>query len=264
MIESIYVLSGYALQQHGTHGKDMRKHLIVLSLLLIILLVWPHHIYAEFYKYVDKDGVLRFVDEPGKIPPEHRESIKSYQEKHDRLSEDEKSTLLEKERREEIRLQEEQLAEEEYLRLQEETENRRNTSQRKELEPKGIETPVVIQGNHVLVPVVLGYEENEVEALLLLDTGASIIAIHQEIVAPLHITESKTARAQIASGKIVRFKLVNLSYIQIGPYRMENVAAGIIKHQGPNVQHNGLLGMNILRNLRYSVDYKKQVIRWNP
>ena len=82
----------------------MRKHLLVLSLFLIILLIWPHHLYAEFYKYVDKDGVLRFVDEPGKIPPEHRESIKSYQEKHDRLSEDEKSRLIEIEHREAMRL----------------------------------------------------------------------------------------------------------------------------------------------------------------
>ena len=242
----------------------MRKHLLVLSLFLIILLIWPHHLYAEFYKYVDKDGVLRFVDEPGKIPPEHRESIKSYQEKHDRLSEDEKSRLIEIEHREAMRLQKEQLAEEKHLKIQEETESRRNPPKKNEPEAKGIETPVVIQGNHVLVPVVLGYEENEVDALLLLDTGASIIAIHQEIAAPLNITESKTARAQVASGKSVRFKLVNLSYVQIGPYRVENVAAGIIKRHGPKVRYNGLLGMNILRNLQYAVDYQKQVIRWNP
>ena len=88
----------------------MRKQRIGLSLLLIIFLVWPHHIYAEFYKYIDKDGVLRFVDEPGKIPPEYRENIKPYQEKYDRLSGEEKSTLLEKERQEEMRRQEEQLA----------------------------------------------------------------------------------------------------------------------------------------------------------
>ena len=75
---------GFKLQQHGEpQDKDMRKQCIGLSLLLIIFLVWPHHIYAEFYKYIDKDGVLRFVDEPGKIPPEYRENIKPYKEKYE-------------------------------------------------------------------------------------------------------------------------------------------------------------------------------------
>jgi hypothetical protein len=39
------------------------------------------------------------------------------------------------------------------------------------------ETPVIIKGNQVLVPVTLGYGSKKTEALLLLDTGASIITL---------------------------------------------------------------------------------------
>jgi hypothetical protein len=43
------------------------------------------------------------------------------------------------------------------------------------------ETKVFIKGNQVLVPVTLGYDSKEAEALLVLDTGASITVLHQEI-----------------------------------------------------------------------------------
>ena len=49
------------------------------------------------------------------------------------------------------------------------------------------ETPVIIKGNQVLVPVTLGYGSKKTEALLLLDTGASIITLFQEIFEQLAI-----------------------------------------------------------------------------
>jgi len=43
------------------------------------------------------------------------------------------------------------------------------------------ETQVIIRGNQVLVPVILGYRGRQTEALLLLDTGASITVLYQDI-----------------------------------------------------------------------------------
>jgi hypothetical protein len=40
------------------------------------------------------------------------------------------------------------------------------------------------------------------------------------------------------------------------------VNAGIIKYKGPRVPYNGLLGMNFLRGLDFSIDYENKLIIW--
>ena len=120
----------------------------------------------------------------------------------------------------------------------------------------------MIKGNHVLVPVVLGYQGHEIETVLLLDTGATIIALHQKTADRLNINHSKIAKAQVAGGKMVRFKLARLDYVKVGPHKMGNVQIGIFKYTGPRVSHNGLLGMNFLKNIKYTIDYKNRSIMW--
>jgi len=236
---------------------------LILSFMLSLCFAAGHDSRAEIFKYIDKDGTLRFVDDPAKIPPAYRQSAERYPETDDHLSREEKQILLERERERETERQAEATAEpqteenppslDQILGLEENTQEASET-----------ETRVLISGNHVLVPVTLGYEENEVEALLLLDTGSTIITLHQKLADQMNIEASRVARAQVAGGKVVRFKLARLSYIQVGPNRMENVQVGIINHRGPRVDFRGLLGMNFLRNFRYSVDYEHQVIRWLP
>lgn len=52
---------------------------------------------AEFYRYVDKQGRIHFVDDLSKIPPEYREKPKVYREKYDHLPEQERTIMMEKE-----------------------------------------------------------------------------------------------------------------------------------------------------------------------
>ena len=65
-----------------------------LSIFLAALFLPGHDLRAEFYKYIDKNGTLRFVDDPAKIPPEYRKSIKTYEGRYDHLSEEEKLNLV--------------------------------------------------------------------------------------------------------------------------------------------------------------------------
>jgi predicted aspartyl protease len=124
------------------------------------------------------------------------------------------------------------------------------------------ETKVFIKGNQVLVPVTLGYDSKKTEALLLLDTGATIITLFQEIFEQLDISETQKAMLTLAGGQKIESAVSRLSYIKAGPITKKNIYAGFIKYTGPDIKFQGLLGMNFLRGLEYKVDFKKQVIRW--
>ncbi len=237
---------------------------LFLSIVTLFCCIDIRDLWAEFYKYVDENGVLRFVDDPTKIPPQFRKDITIYNEKYDHLPENERLNLIERDRMEFKRKQLEQFTEQQIHESHEATKKTKNDSMEKFQQSEEQETPVIVKENHVLVPATIGYEENEVEVLLLLDTGASIIALHQKTADQMNIKGSKLAIAQVAGGKKIRFKLVRLSYVQVGPHKIEDIQAGIIKYQGPPVDHHGLLGMNFLRNFEYSIDYKNQIIKWKP
>jgi predicted aspartyl protease len=219
---------------------------------------------AEFYKYIDRSGKSVFVDDLGKVPPEYRDQFRIYRERYDGLSEEARVQELERENRRIAAIESERSQREfDHQRerfdrlLQEESERRSQENGRRE-------TRVTLDGDRVLVPVTLGYEQREIQAMLLLDTGASMTTLHQEVAEKLGIRQARKVRAQVVGGKFIDFDLVRLDYIRVGPYDLKGAHAGVIDHRGPEVTHQGLLGMNFLRNLRYSVDFDKRVIRWNP
>jgi len=124
------------------------------------------------------------------------------------------------------------------------------------------QTRVVIKGNQVLVPVLLGYGQKKTEAVLLLDTGASITTIHRDIAKKLKISKTSKAKLMVPGGGTVQVDVAKLSYLKVGGNKQANIYAAIIDHGGPAVDHQGLLGMDFLRNLDYRIDFERKLIIW--
>lgn len=204
---------------------------------------------GAFYRYTTEDGKTVFVDDLQKVPERYLDQIRTYGERYDHLPPEEREALLEKER--EAARRAEAVREKEA----------RIEAYRRYLD--SLRTPGTIYGNQVLVPVILGYGPREVRAMLLLDTGASIIALHRDVAEMLYMPSKRKSRAKMADGKVVETDVVQLDYVAVGPYKREGILAGVLDVQGGAI-HDGLLGMNFLRGLDYRIDFDASLIRWRP
>jgi clan AA aspartic protease (TIGR02281 family) len=125
-------------------------------------------------------------------------------------------------------------------------------------------TKVSVIGNSVLVPVTLVSQDNQVDVHLMLDTGASGTVINPEIADRLNMNLSTARKTQgrVVGGAVIEVHQVTLRRITVGPHTRENVAVFVVPHKGPAANYDGLLGMDVLRGLKYTVDFEKQIILW--
>jgi predicted aspartyl protease len=223
------------------------------TIVLGVVLAFADLAGGEFYRYVTDDGAVHFVDDLSKVPEQYLPKIRVYEERTDGLSEDEKALLLQRER--ELDDQREML------------EKRQLEEQEQEALRKRLETDVIINGNQVIVPVTLKNGTREVEALMLLDTGASHLVLFDELARKLAVQPRRKSVSMVAGGSLIDSELTLLERVAVGPLNLSQVQATVIQHElqtGGPVRFDGLLGMNVLRNMPYTIDFENRKIRWSP
>jgi len=247
----------------------MNKYLKFFAVSFIILLwwqCWPPKSYCEFYKYVDEQGRVFYVDDLSKVPEAYQDQIQVYREKYDNLSEQERSQALQRERE-----QTQQQEQEKMLRINEqlqeveaaeEAEKRRKAERAKQKLMETMQTRVIINANRILVPVTLINNGVELDVNLVLDTGASQIVLHRDVAEQLNIIALQKGSAQVAGGQNIYVETGQVNFFKVGPFKMEKATVLIIAHEGPATAYGGLLGMNFLKNVQYTIDYQNQLIRW--
>lgn len=234
------------MKKHGT-----RK--MTLTILLGCSLLLPTGLRAEYYRYVTDDGQVHYVDDLTQVPEKYLDQIKAYQDSYDHLSTEDRALMLQRDRdRDRQRTLEE---------------NRLLEQQQKDMERKRYETDVIIHGNQVLVPVTISYENRSDQALFLLDTGATHLVIFKDFASGFNLKPVKKGFSKVAGGALVPSELALLDYVEVGPLRVENVGATIIenrKDSGRAFEFSGLLGIDILQHLQYSIDFENKKILWKP
>lgn len=247
----------------------MNKYLKYITITFVIFFwwqCWPPNSYCEFYKYVDAQGRVFYVDDLSKVPEAYQDQIQVYREKYDNLSEQEKSQALQREQEQFQRHEQEKMLRinEQLQEVQaaEEAEKRRKAESAKKKLMETMQTRVIIDANRIMVPVTLVNNGVELDVNLVLDTGASQIVLHRDVAQQLNIIALQKGLAQVAGGQNIHVETGQVQYFKVGPFKMEKATVLIIAHEGPATAYSGLLGMNFLKNVQYTIDYPNQLIRW--
>jgi len=224
----------------------MQRKFITLfaqCLVLTFLFLLPaSSLQAQILHYTDDSGRRIYVDDISKVPPAYREQL----ERRGSPLTQERRDEMELERQKRLSVQQQQ----QYLRQLDEA-------------IAALHTPLTMRGNSVMVPVKVTLRGRTANTLMVLDTGASSTVFHRDKLARLPVDVRPSGYAQVASGDVIETFSARFDRIEIGPYQINGPRANIIDFKGAGA-HDGLLGMDFLRQVDYRIDFEAAQIIWDP
>jgi clan AA aspartic protease (TIGR02281 family) len=134
---------------------------------------------------------------------------------------------------------------------------------------KGVKTVVnMATGNHVVKLVRRGNGlttsvllNRKVREELIVDTGATDTVISSSLAKKIGIqaAKGKNVLCQVADGRTVNGKQINIKEVRVGGARIYNVQA-VVLDSGEMGNSPGLLGMSFLNNFVFKVDTEKELL----
>jgi len=206
--------------------------------LFMLVILWffacPPLSPAEFYKYRDADGVLRFSDTP---PERHTGPVEVYPGSETPPRTDPPAS----ESRKPVAAP--------------------TTKPAAKTSPRQIETPFALLKNRILLPVEIVGTRGQAKVNLVMDTGAQQTFLWRTALPAIGLRKIGRMRAAGISGSkyasTVRAKAIN-----VGPYSLKNVPIAMMSPGRYHQDYDGLLGMDFLMKVRYEIDYERRVIIW--
>jgi predicted aspartyl protease len=260
-------LSGEAGTDSRQDREIMRRRIALWALVVFAAgLGWGGTASAEFYKYIDRSGKTHYVDEIWKVPDEYRGQVGRYREKYDHLSGARKEEVLEadqnRQREYEIEQQRQTDIHLQDLDQRQEAERLQQVESEVRRQLKAAETQVTLVNNQILVPVAFTNTGMAATAHLVMDTGATHTVLYRPVANRLNILTLSKGQSRIAGGHMVHAEIGKVDLMQVGPITARDFPVVILPFEGIAPAHGGLLGMDFLSTVEYSIDYDRSTIRW--
>ena len=205
----------------------------------------------EYFKYTDRNGVVSWLDDKSKIPPQMPIHFK-YEDNNGLTFWVDDAAKIPQEYKNKL------------------SKNNENASKVKpgpdqsSMEKRLLSTKISINNNQIIVPVVFKNKGRKVKARMLLDTGASVTMLYSTLASDLHLKKNRLTKVKSisANGASTDSLLTKVDYIEVDDKILAN-AEVVVMPAHSNIGADGLLGNSFLRYFNFTIDYENQLLRWN-
>ena len=129
---------------------------------------------------------------------------------------------------------------------------------------RAYQTPVMVRGNRVMVPVEIIVGGKSAHLMLQLDDTTPITTIHRSAVQELRFPAGEQIDLPGSGNRTIKAEKVLAGMIDIGPFELKDFPLALVTPQGGSRAFDGTLGADFLKGHPYSVDSEREMLRWQP